>query len=262
MENYDKIRQRITEENAFNPTRDLSEIEDVRSKYNEGQTPVWSHSRLKEFERCKYSIYLREVMRAPRAPKSRALIRGNRVHDDAEKYVKDTSEPLTKELFTFKMSFEKLRRLYKTGVIQTEEKWGFTRDWDECTWDDKDVLWARMKLDVIWLQEDSAYVIDYKTGKKKGNEIAHTDQGISYAIGTIMKYPQVQEVQAEFWYLDEKEKLIKQYSREQLLYLIPNLERRAHAMTTCMDYPPSPSISNCKFCEHREKDSCDYAESL
>ena len=44
---------------------------------------------------------------------------------------------------------------------------------------------------------------DYKTGKRRGNEIKHTDQGIVYVIGAMMRYPEIEYAQVEFWYTDE-----------------------------------------------------------
>lgn len=226
-----------------------------------GPVKTWSFSTLKSFEDCKFRVWLSKVEGAPRAPNGQAAARGIRVHDAAEKYVKGELAELPEELENFRGSFETLRLRYGEGVVSLEEDWGFTRDWEPVDWKHPD-LWAKMKLDAIEFDgEDSAYVIDYKTGKKMGNEIKHTDQGICYAIGTMMKYPNIESIQVEFWYLDKNEKLMKLYNRNQLMMLVPNLERRAHTLTSCKTFDPNPNEHTCRWCDHREMDSCAYAVS-
>jgi hypothetical protein len=54
-------------------------------------------------------------------------------------------------------------------------------------------VWGRIKLDAfVHETETSARVIDYKTGKAFGNEIAHSQQALVYAIGSFFRYPDLQ----------------------------------------------------------------------
>lgn len=260
---FNRIRELAQEKHAgFTPGERLKELQALRSPSGVGDVPVWAFSTLKDFESCKYRVYLSKVAKMPRPADSPPLLRGIRVHDAAEKYIKGEQPDLIKELKKFEVSFERLREQYDDGIVEVEQNWGFTADWEPCEWRDPS-LWCRMKLDALVFDgEDSAYVIDFKTGKKIGNEIKHTDQGLSYAIGTIMRYPQIQTVQVEFWYTDQGETLKKLFNRNQLMQLVPHLEERAHKMTSCTSFEPSPSVHNCKWCPHRETDSCAYAEGL
>lgn len=260
---FNRIREAAASKHAgFTPGKKLDMIQEERDPSKRGPVPVWSFSTLKQFETCKYSIYLSKVAKMPKPADGPALIRGQMVHDAAERFVKGEVDELATELNKFAGSIQRLREQYEEGIVEVEQNWGFTSDWEPCSWRDK-ALWCRMKLDVLlWDGEYSAYVIDYKTGKKFGNEIKHTDQGLSYAIGAIMRYPQLKTVQVEFWYTDQKDKLKKLFNRNQLMLLVPHLEARAHKMTSCTTFEPSPSVHNCRFCPHRETDSCSYAESL
>lgn len=78
-------------------------------------------------------------------------------------------------------------------------------DWEPTAWVGS-TTWVRIKLDALVFEEDnSARVIDYKTGKKWGNEITHGQQCLLYAIGTFYRYPEIEAVQTELWYLDKQQ---------------------------------------------------------
>ena len=141
----------------------------------------------------------------------------------------------------FQSQFERLKDLYNKGQVTLEGDWGFTIDWEVCEWMAPDV-WARIKLDAF-VQETptSARVIDYKTGKKFGNEIAHGQQALTYAIGSFFRYPELEHVQTELWYLDQAETTTQAYTRDD----------RALTMTSSTKFPPNPSNIACKWCSYK-----------
>lgn len=160
----------------------------------------------------------------------------------------------------FTTQFEHLRNLYVDGKVELEGEWGFTIEWEKCHWMAKDV-WARIKLDAIVHENDtSARVIDYKTGKQFGNEIAHGQQALTYAIGSFLRYPALQHVQTELWYLDHGTTTEQSYTRDQALMFLPKLHERAMVMTTATDFPPNPSQHNCKWCSYKngEHPACQW----
>lgn len=228
-------------------------------KPHSGLVPTWSFSTLKSFETCPYRVYLSKVEKA-QEPQGNAAARGNIVHAAAEAFVRGEVDELVTELSLFEPAIRTLREQYEAGEVEIEGEWGFTTDWEPCDWSD-DALWGKMKLDVFHRDaEDSARVIDYKTGKRKGNEIKHTDQGMFYTVGTMMKYPEIQYVQAEFWYTDLGERMVKTYTRQHITALLPRIEARAYALTNCHNFEPVPSSHNCRWCPHKETGVCQYAE--
>ena len=115
--------------------------------------------------------------------------------------------------------------------------------------------WARIKLDAIHHESPtSARVIDYKTGRMIGNEIAHSQQALIYAIGTFFKYPELQHLQTELWYLDHGETTLQAYTRDEAMVFMPTLHQRALAMTTATNFMPVPSKSNCRWCSYKNGD--------
>ena len=91
-----------------------------------------------------------------------------------------------------------------------------------------------------------------KTGRKFGNEIAHGQQALTYAIGTFFRYPMLEHVQTELWYLDKSETTIQAYTRDEAMVFAPGLHQRAVIMTTATEFPPNPGKDTCKWCPHKE----------
>lgn len=219
-----------------------------------GEVRAWSYSALKVYEECPYRTYISRV-KGVKEPSGPAADRGSEIHQQAEDYVNGTLGELPDTLVKFKNEFNELRELFIDAKVELEGEWGFDLDWATVGWMQKET-WARIKLDAL-VQEDetSARVIDYKTGKKWGNEIAHGQQGLLYAIATFFRYPNVQFVQTEFWYLDKGETTKKTYTREQAMVFAPGFHRRAIKMTTETEFAPTPSKNSCRWCSFGKGDN-------
>ena len=215
-----------------------------------GDVRAWSYSSLKTFESCPYRLYIQKVKKISE-PSSPAADRGTQIHQEAEDYVKAEIGDMPESLKKFKSEFEALRQGFADAKVELEGEWGFTLDWETTGWLMGDT-WARIKLDALVLEDEtSCRVIDYKTGKKFGNEIAHGQQGLVYAIATFLRYPHIEHARTEFWYLDKGETTVKDYTRSTALEFLPGLYKRAIALTTATDFPPKPSDSACRWCDYK-----------
>lgn len=218
-----------------------------------GQVRTWSYSALKVFEECPYRTYISRVKKIYE-PTNPAAQRGSDIHQQAEDYVKGTLEEFPDTLKKFKGEFEKLKELFAEAKVELEGEWGFSIEWEPVAWVEPRT-WARIKLDALVNEDEtSARVIDYKTGKKFGNEIAHSQQCLLYAIGTFFRYPHIEFVQTELWYLDKGETTVKQYTRAEAMQFAPGFHTRAIKMTTCDDFAPKPSKNSCKWCSYKKGD--------
>ena len=216
-----------------------------------------SYSRLEKFEKCKYMAKLMYIDRVPEPERplppgktEHANERGQRVHDAAEMYVRGGVE-LIPELQKFGAEFLELRENFERGNVQLEGEWAVNVDWEPVAWSSDDA-WCRMKLDALELNEDKTHatVIDYKTGKRHGNEIKHTEQGQIYQLATFLRYPDLQDITVEFWYTDLGEKDVKHYSRLQGTQYFNKYNDRLLAVTTCADFPPNPNAFSCRWCPY------------
>lgn len=212
---------------------------------------TWSFSGLATFEQCPRRTYLQKVERI-KEPSSPAAARGSDIHDMAEQYVDGTitDDTVPKELKKFELEFKLLREAYPKGDIHLEQEWGYDQEWNTGDWSIPDI-WLRAKLDVLIVESDtSAVIIDHKTGRKFGNEIKHNAQLMLYAICTFKRFPSLEYVTAKLWYLDHGEVTEQNYTREQAMMFFNKWNMRAHAMTSCVNFVPTPSAQACKWCSY------------
>lgn len=219
------------------------------------QATSWSHSKLSVFETCRFRFKLQHIDRIPEPERplppgktEHANDRGTRIHQYAEDFVRGKVQHQTPEMREFAPEFDKLQRLYVKGMVSLEGEWGVDRDWNPCDWK---TAWHRSKVDCMVVPSPvSAIVIDYKSGKRWGNEIKHAEQTQLYALNAILRYPKIEEVTTELWYLDAKELTTATFTRNQILRFKPNFDRRGRAVTDCTEFPPNPNIHSCKWCQY------------
>tara|TARA_B100000508_G_C11438478_1_gene267417 strand:- start:342 stop:1199 length:858 start_codon:yes stop_codon:yes gene_type:complete len=229
-----------------------------RKQPKDGLIKSWSPSSLKKFETCAYAAFLNYVKKIYQ-PGNEFTERGTQIHQEAEDFVRGIGE-LTQNLMAFANQFHALRKAYEEGRVILEEEWGFDQNWNPTSWKD---AWVRMKLDALELEsETSAVITDYKTGKKDGNEVAHSSQGMIYAIGTFAKYPNLQYLRVNFWYLDQGQAMEKVYRRSEMAIFQPRVTARGMKMTTCTEFNPSPSRKNCMYCFYYDNGDCDYGTRI
>lgn len=121
--------------------------------------------------------------------------------------------------------------------------------------------WLRLKLDVmVMFDETHAAVIDYKTGRKFGNEVKHADQVQLYQLVTFLRNPKLLFVTAELWYLDQPEgqNITSQtFTRMQGLRFRDGFDKRGIALTTNTEWPANPNKFNCQWCPYKNTEHCD-----
>lgn len=219
----------------------------------------WSYSKLQVFEQCKLRAKLQYIDKIPEPERplppgktEHANDRGTRVHDAAETFVKDNVR-LIPELQKFEEEYLALRELYREGKVSLEGEWAHNKDWDPVAWNSADA-WLRLKLDAfVHIDPKRATVIDYKTGKLFGNEIKHAEQGQLYMASVFVRYPELEKVTVEFWYLDQDEVTSVTYTKAQSEHFIRKFTQRGDIITSCTDFPANPNIFSCKWCPYGPK---------
>lgn len=220
---------------------------------------TWSYSRLSTFEQCPFRAKLQYVDRIPEPPRplpagktEHANDRGTRVHTAAELYVTKDVE-LIPELVGFKPELDQMKALYKQGKVSIEGEWAYDQNWLPTSWS-SDTAWCRMKLDsMVHMSDKHAAVIDHKTGRKSGNEVKHAEQGQVYQLGAFMRFPKLEKVTVEFWYLDQDDITRTEFTREQGMKYLKTINARALNMTTANFFPAKPNVFNCRWCPYGPK---------
>jgi CRISPR/Cas system-associated exonuclease Cas4 (RecB family) len=224
---------------------------------------AWSFSTLQNFEKCPYRIYLKNVEKCPEPemPPDNPLVRGDRIHKEAEDFVAGKGV-ITTDLKKFAPQLEALRTKYEEGRVEVEQKWGFTQSWEPCTWSDPN-NYAYVKLDACVAESPTeSTVVDYKTGKSWGKEVPHAQQLQIYTISTFMRSPSLNLVKAELWYLDEGKTKSMTYTRPQANDMLARWTPRIERLMTATSFPAKPNRSHCKYCPYGTKSGtavCAYA---
>lgn len=218
----------------------------------------WSFSRLEVYQTCPYRARLTWVDKIPEPERplpvgktEQANDRGSRIHEEAENFVRGKGK-LTKELKKFELEFQKLKGLFDAGVVQLEDEWAFTTDWEATDWSSASA-WGRLKIDaLVYLDSTRAVVIDYKTGRKDGNEIKHAKQTQLYALVAFLRDPALEEIHTELWYLDQNELTRTRYTRKQAMRYLKVFDKGAKEMTTALEFKPKPNLYACRWCPYKE----------
>jgi CRISPR/Cas system-associated exonuclease Cas4 (RecB family) len=222
-----------------------------------GQLTSWSFSKLEEARKCKYRTWLLHIARVPEPERAlppgkteHANDRGSRVHTGAEDFVRGKTTKLLPELNAFRTELAYLTQLHASGMVSMEGEWGFDAEWNITDWDK---AWGRMKLDVIVLTKTHAVLIDYKTGRREGNELKHGEQIQLYQLGAFMRYSDLETVDAELWYTDVDDITHMHFTREQGLKFKHKFTKRANELLETTQWPANPNKYSCAWCQYKER---------
>ena len=218
---------------------------------------AWSYSRLVDFEQCKLRAKLKYIDRIPEPARplppgktEHANDRGTRIHDAGERFVRGGVE-LIPELKAFEAEFHDLRNKYEHGMVSLEGEWAVNKDWEPVAWGDKDA-WARIKLDAfVRLSKTHAVVIDYKTGRKFGNEIKHAEQVQLYAVALMLRHPELTDVDVELWYLDQDDLTHDAKPVTKWIRHLKPFNSRFMRMSIEKKFKPNPNKFSCKWCPYK-----------
>jgi CRISPR/Cas system-associated exonuclease Cas4 (RecB family) len=223
-----------------------------------GQIPQWSYSRLTTYEGCPKKAYYSCVKKI-REPGNKYMERGKEVHKNCEDYIRGHIEELpTAQLKDFQEGFDLLRKMYLEGSVICEGDWAFDKDWQSTGWFDSET-WGRAKVDAFVHDASvptQARVIDFKTGKYEGNQESHREQCELYGAVVLARYPEVETITTEMWYLDHNKIERYIYNRDSIKARKEKINERAIIMTTAEDFPANPSSFRCKWCYFGKERIC------
>lgn len=219
----------------------------------------WSYSQLKRFENCPKQYYHVTVAKDVKEKQTEALTYGNELHKAAELYVKSDT-PLPGKFKFMQAALDRLKIVegdklaeVKLGVAID----GMTSTLQPCGFFDKDVWWRGL-ADLVIINGNMAYSIDYKTGKNaKYSEDTQLDL---VAAGLFLKFPKVEVIKSAYLYVASNEMPKKtHYVEKQDSYfeaVSPTLERMVNAYENNQWGPnPGPLCGYCPVtqCEYNRR---------
>lgn len=151
---------------------------------------TWSYSSLSLFQQCPKKYYHLRVAKDIKEPETEHLIYGKLVHEAAEFYIKNNT-PIPPQFDFIQPQLDRLKKLGDTHLC--EYKMGLTSNLEPCDFFDPEVWW-RGVADLIVLNGDTAYLVDYKTGKS--SRYADTKQLEILSLAMFKHFPNLKKIRA------------------------------------------------------------------
>lgn len=210
----------------------------------------WSYSSLSLFKLCPKKYFHERVAKDIPFEETDALRYGNAVHEAIETYLKGGElddkygqfRDIIDCIYDQDVSSPNVENLF------VEHKVAYTRELKPCDFFAKEV-WYRGKIDVLIVDGEDAWIIDWKTGRNA--QYADMAELELFSIATFLEFPKVAHIKTAFIYLVSEHFIEKKFTREDLSNLlmkhVPEVDRleRAHVLNV---WNPSPNFTCRRFC--------------
>jgi hypothetical protein len=175
----------------------------------------WSFSGLKDYVNCPRQYHETKVTKNFVKKQTEQMLYGTEVHKALEDYVRDGT-PLLKNYERYQPMLDSLLEI--EGGRYPEHKMALRDDKTPCDFTDKD-YWVRGIVDLLVVDGDSAYIVDYKTGSAKYPD---SKQLKLMALMTYAHFPRVNQIKAGLLFVAHNTFIAEEYRREQISSLWEN----------------------------------------
>jgi CRISPR/Cas system-associated exonuclease Cas4 (RecB family) len=211
---------------------------------------TWSYSALKEYENCPKKYYEIRVAQNYTVIPSEQMIYGTEVHKALEDYVKDGKE-LAVNYLRFKPAADALIDI--PGEKYPEYEMALFRDKTPCDFADSN-RWVRGIVDLLIVDGDYAFIVDYKTGSSKYPD---PKQLRLMSLMTFAHFPNVNKIKAGLLFVMHGSFVTEEYTRDELDKSWAKFDGPLGRLDNSYDnnvWPPNPTPL-CKYCPVK---SCDF----
>jgi hypothetical protein len=215
---------------------------------------AWSYSSIKTFDQCPKKYYHLRVVKDVKDEPGEAAVYGTEVHEAAELFVRD-GIPIPEKFAFMRPIVEPLAA--KRGDKYTEMKLGLRKTdggYEACDFFAKGV-WYRGIVDLLIVDGDRAWMIDYKTGKNA--KYADMKQLDLMAAALFIRFPKLDKIKSALAYVVSNEFPQKVHTRDRLSSYLsvfePQLDRLEAALENGIwNAQTSPLCGWCPVttCEH------------
>lgn len=160
--------------------------------------PIASHTFLDTYTRCPKQAYHKFVAKDVPYVESDAMKWGNEVHAALEQRVGRHKTRLPEKM----LGYEKYAVVFDSLPVEgTELKLGMARDGKQVAFFDNATVFLRGKVDVLVLKDNTAFLADWKTGKKREDPTELEE----HALLVKARWPQVDEITGAYVWLKDDE---------------------------------------------------------
>jgi ATP-dependent exoDNAse (exonuclease V) beta subunit len=214
----------------------------------------WSYSSLKEFINCPKQYQQVKVLKNYTKVVTQQMTYGTEVHKALEDYTKGEIE-LPKNYQRYKSMVDAVIQI--PGTHYAEHRMALNADKRPCSFDADD-YWVRGIVDLLVVDEDTAFIVDYKTGS---NKYPDPKQLKLMALMTFEHFPEVEHIKAGLLFVAHNAFVPEEYKREQendlWKYFEGDLERLRISFESD-NWPANPTplcgwcpVRNCEFQKSR-----------
>ena len=170
---------------------------------------TWSYSALKQYTNCPKQYQEMRVLKNYTVKETEAIIYGKAVHEALELYVKD-GKPLPKNYLRFKPMVDTLINI--KGDKYPEYEMALTHSKEPCDFHSDD-RWVRGIADLVIVDGDTAYVVDYKTGS---NRYPDPKQLRLMSLMMFTHFPDIQRVKGGLLFVMKNSFITEEYLRKDM----------------------------------------------
>ena len=211
---------------------------------------TWSYSSLKQYQNCPRQYYEIKVAQNYTVIPSEQMKYGTEVHKALEDYVKDGKE-LAVNYLRFKDMVDSLKQI--PGDKYPEYEMALFRDKTPCDFADSN-RWVRGIVDLLIVDGDYAFIVDYKTGSSKYPD---PKQLRLMSLMAFAHFPNVNKIKAGLLFVMHGSFVTEEYTREELDKSWAKFNGPLGRLDNSYDnnvWPPNPTPL-CKYCPVK---SCDF----
>lgn len=214
---------------------------------------TWSYSSLKEYQNCPKKYHEIRVLKNYTVKETEQMRYGTEVHKALEDYVRDGVE-LAKNYQRFKPFVDKLISI--PGEKYCEYEMALTYNREPCDFKSED-RWVRGIADLVIVDGDYAFIIDYKTGS---NKYPDPKQLRLMSLMLFTYFPDVQKIKAGLLFVMHNSFVSEEYLRKDMDKSWAMFEQPLKRLETSYDNDkwqanPTPL---CKWCPVQ---SCEFNRS-
>ena len=213
---------------------------------------TWSFSSLKEYINCPKKYQVVRILKNYSFVDTPQTIYGKEVHEALELYVRD-NKPLAKNYLRFKKMVDTLVAI--PGEKYPEYKMALTKKMEQCDFDDEN-RWVRGIADLVIVDKDKAFIIDYKTGS---NKYPDTKQLKLMALMAFVCFPKVNKIKAGLLFCMKNSFVQQSYTRDNIYKAWKSFEQPLDRLTMSYEKDewipnPTPLCGWCpvETCEHHK----------
>lgn len=212
-----------------------------------------SYSAIKLYENCPLRYYRQRILKDVSDDGGEASRYGERVHEYLELRLKEAAD-LPQDISHYEVLCATVEGLANGGELHIEKELVLTEELTPTGWWEPDA-WLRSKLDVLVIRGDTAYVMDWKTGKRNPDFF----QLKLFAVQVLKHFPEVQHVKTSLVWLKQLQMDTEEYSREQSNEIWAEIMGKIRRIYNSLEHDTWPARPSglCRYCPARH--DCDFA---